>query len=101
MSENQRSHEYLDQLSLQLARVVLTAAYYEDNLTIAIGAALDLNALQSNALVRPLNIRAKLDLCDRLVAGASEETSKKVNKHTRRAEVVRPSQRIDPRNLRA
>ena len=56
MSTNQRSVEYLDELAKQIARVVMAASYYEDELTVSLAAAMVLNELQCNALVRPLSI---------------------------------------------
>ncbi len=84
MAMSPRLSAYLDQVGIQVSKMVLMAAYYEDSLTIAIGSSLGLNEVQCNALVRPLGARAKLDLCDRLVAH-NPDAKKAVAKHTRRA----------------
>lgn len=68
----------------QIARVVLAASYYEDELTATLAAAMVLNELQCNALLRPLSITLKLDLCERLLSEGNEAGINGFKKHRRR-----------------
>lgn len=84
MTENQRSVEYLDRIAIQVARVTLAAAYYDNDLTKAIGKAMNLSAIQCNALVRPMSISNKLDLCERILTEGPDEGITWFKKHRRR-----------------
>ncbi len=64
---DERSPEFLDAYTKEIARVIIASAYLDDELCGLITATLDLNDIQANALVRPMQARAKLDLMERLV----------------------------------
>ena len=63
---NEMSVEFLDQFSIQIARVVIAAGHFDDELTATLTSLLDLKPIQEAALVRPMQPRAKLDLLERL-----------------------------------
>ena len=84
---DERSPSVLDKFSKQIAFVVYNSSYYEDALAETIKVVLGLNALQTNALVRPMGARAKLDLLCRL-SGASDisgDEKKIISKHSEAA----------------
>lgn len=63
---NQFSNEYLEEHTLQIGRVVLAAAMLDDLISTFIADFLGLEDYQENALLRPLQSRAKVDLLQRL-----------------------------------
>lgn len=63
---DEMSVEFLDQFSIQIARVVIAAGHYDDALTATITKLLNLNSIQEAAFLRPMQPRAKLDLLERL-----------------------------------
>lgn len=63
---NELSEDFLDQYSIQIARVVVAAGHYDDALSETIADLLELKPLQEAVLVRPVQPRAKLDTLNRL-----------------------------------
>ena len=84
---NERSVEVLDRYSIQIARVVIAAGFYEDDLAETLKGTLQLTTLQTNALVRPMGTRAKLDLLCRLakVAHITPDKRRQIIKHSETA----------------
>ena len=63
---DQLSEEYFEEHAVQVARVVFAASLLDDSVTTFIAEFLDLEEYQENALLRPMQSRAKIDLLQRL-----------------------------------
>ena len=63
---DQLSPEYFEEHAVHVARVVFAAALLDDSVTTFIAEFLDLEDYQENALLRPMQSRAKIDLLQRL-----------------------------------
>ena len=91
---NEMSVEFLDQFSIQIARVVIAAGHFDDELTATLTSLLDLKPIQEAALVRPMQPRAKLDLLERLSKQfLSDAKHKQFAKYTKAAKAT-----LDERN---
>jgi hypothetical protein len=63
---DQLSEEYFKEHAVHVARVVFAASLLDDSITTFIAEFLDLEEFQENALLRPMQSRAKVDLLQRL-----------------------------------
>jgi hypothetical protein len=81
---DQLSEEYFEEHAVQVARVVFAASLLDDSVTTFIAEFLDLEEYQENALLRPMQSRAKIDLLQRLtnhyVGGETAKTMAKLCK---------------------
>jgi hypothetical protein len=63
---DQFSEEYFEEHAVHVARVVFAASLLDDSVTTFIAEFLGLEEYQENALLRPMQSRAKIDLLQRL-----------------------------------
>ena len=63
---DQTSAEYLSIHGQEIGRLIIGLGIFDDDITGIISQSLRLNELQENALLRPMNTRAKVELLGRL-----------------------------------
>lgn len=63
---DQTSAEYLRLHGQQIGRLIIGLGIFDDDITSIVSQSLRLNELQENALLRPMNTRAKVELLGRL-----------------------------------